>query len=171
MRVAQPAVEPNKKARTPRSPGMIQSQFRAQHDVSPNACGPGAHTDPGIITIVLQNEVQGLQVRHGEEWVDVKPVPGGLIVNIGDFLQIVSNGEYKSVRHRVLANGNKEPRISIVTFFNLVKWREDGKYGPLPELLTPEKPAIYRDFTIEEFCENFYSKELDSKSFVQKTKL
>ncbi|CAA0837834.1 1-aminocyclopropane-1-carboxylate oxidase homolog 4 [Striga hermonthica] len=50
--------------------------------------GIKAHTDPGIITIVLQNEVQGLQVRHGEEWVDVKPVPGGLIVNIGDFLQV-----------------------------------------------------------------------------------
>ncbi|KAK6147225.1 hypothetical protein DH2020_018137 [Rehmannia glutinosa] len=129
------------------------------------------HTDPGIITVLLQNEIQGLQVKHGDEWVDVKPIPGGLIVNIGDFLQIVSNGEYKSVQHRVLANASREPRISIVTFINLVKWRDSDSYGPLPELLTPEKPAIYRDFTRQEFLENFYSKGLDSKSLVEKIKL
>ncbi|KAK6139956.1 hypothetical protein DH2020_026332 [Rehmannia glutinosa] len=129
------------------------------------------HTDPGIITVLLQNEIQGLQVKHGDDWVDVKPIPGGLIINIGDFLQIVSNGEYKSVQHRVLANAAKEPRISIVTFINLVKWRDSGSYGPLPELLTLEKPAIYRDFTRQEFLENFYSKGLDSKSLVEKIKL
>ncbi|KAL0374844.1 UNVERIFIED_CONTAM: 1-aminocyclopropane-1-carboxylate oxidase11 [Sesamum radiatum] len=130
--------------------------------------GITAHTDPGIITVLLQNEIRGLQVKHGDEWVDVKPVPGGLIVNIGDFLQIVSNGEYKSVEHRVLANALKQPRISIVTFFNVMKWRESDRYGPLPELLTPDKPAVYRDFSIQEFHENFYSKGIDTKSLIQK---
>ncbi|CAA2960345.1 1-aminocyclopropane-1-carboxylate oxidase homolog 4-like [Olea europaea subsp. europaea] len=129
------------------------------------------HTDPGIVTVLLQNQIQGLQVKHENQWVDVKPVPGGLIVNIGDFLQIVSNGEYKSVQHRVLANSSMESRISIVIFFNLAKWRESGKYGPLPELLTPEKPALYRDFTAQEFNQNFYSKGFDSKSFIEKIKL
>ncbi|KAK4419405.1 1-aminocyclopropane-1-carboxylate oxidase4 [Sesamum alatum] len=133
--------------------------------------GITAHTDPGIITVLLQNEIQGLQVKHGDEWVDVKPVPGGLIVNIGDFLQIVSNGEYKSIQHRVLANGCKQPRISIVTFFNLLRWPESDRYGPLQELLTPEKPAIYRDFSRQEFLNNFYGKELDSKSLIEKIKL
>ncbi|KAI3471798.1 hypothetical protein Pfo_028451 [Paulownia fortunei] len=103
------------------------------------------HTDPGIITVLLQNEIQGLQ--------------------------IVSNGEYKSVQHRVLANSCREPRVSLVTFFNLTKWRESGCYGPLPELLTAEKPAIYRDFTIQEFHENFYSKGIDTKSLIEKIKL
>ncbi|KAK6139854.1 hypothetical protein DH2020_026429 [Rehmannia glutinosa] len=117
------------------------------------------HTDPGIITVLLQNEIQGLQVKHGDDWVDVKPIPGGLIINIGDFLQIVSNGEYKSVQHRVLANASREPRISIVTFINLVKWRDSDSYGPLPELLTPEKPAIYRDFTRQEFLKTFTAKD------------
>lgn len=46
------------------------------------------HTDPGIVTVLLQNQIQGLQVKHENQWVDVKPVPGGLIVNIGDFLQV-----------------------------------------------------------------------------------
>ncbi|XP_047308396.1 1-aminocyclopropane-1-carboxylate oxidase homolog 6-like [Impatiens glandulifera] len=130
------------------------------------------HTDPGIITLLLANQIGGLQVKHGDDgWVDVKPLPGGLIINIGDFLQIVSNGEYKSVQHRVLANTSKEPRISVVEFFNLTKWRDSDKYGPLSEILTDEKPAIYRDFTQEEFMQNFYSKGLDSKSLVDKIKI
>ena len=80
----------------------------------------------------------------------------------------MSNGEYKSVQHRVVANSCKEPRISIVEFFNLTKWKGDGYYGPLPELLSAEKPAMYRDFTAQEFFENFYSKGLDSKSLIKK---
>ncbi|XP_047307865.1 1-aminocyclopropane-1-carboxylate oxidase homolog 4-like [Impatiens glandulifera] len=127
------------------------------------------HTDPGILTVLLVNQIGGLQVKHGDDgWVDVKPLHGALIINIGDFLQIVSNGEYKSVQHRVLANSFKEPRISIVEFFNLAKWRDSDDYGPLPELLTDEKRAIYRDFTQQEFIQNFYGKGLDSKSLIDK---
>ncbi|KAM2453848.1 hypothetical protein PS1_014022 [Malus domestica] len=99
-----------------------------------------------------------LSLLHGNEWLDVKPVPGGLIINVGDWLQIISNGEYQSVQHRVLATSWKEARISIVIFFNLAKWREDGCYGPLPELLSPEKPPVYRDFTAQEYLENFIAK-------------
>ncbi|KAM1010373.1 hypothetical protein ACFX13_009822 [Malus domestica] len=47
------------------------------------------------------DRIGGLQVKYGDGWVDVKPVPGALVINIGDFLQIVSNGEYRSVDHRV----------------------------------------------------------------------
>lgn len=83
-------------------------------------------------------------------------------------LQIISNGDYKSVQHRVLANSRKESRISIVVFFNLAKWREDGYCGPLPELLSPHNPPIYRDFTPQEFRENFYGKGIDTKSLIQK---
>ncbi|KAL5060260.1 hypothetical protein RYX36_031864 [Vicia faba] len=129
------------------------------------------HTDPGAITLLLQNQVPGLQVEHGGEWVDVNPVHGGIIVNIGDFLQIISNGEYKSVQHRVLANSHEKSRISIVMFLNLSKWRQDGYHGPLPELVSSEKPANYRDFTQQEFIDNFYSKGIDTKSFIDKVKI
>lgn len=46
------------------------------------------HTDPGTVTVLLQDNVGGLQVKHEGEWVDVKPVHGGLIINVGDFLQV-----------------------------------------------------------------------------------
>ncbi|XVF41805.1 hypothetical protein PTKIN_Ptkin01aG0310100 [Pterospermum kingtungense] len=128
------------------------------------------HTDPATLTVLLSNQVPGLQVKHGEEWVDVKPLPGALIINIADLTQIISNGEYNSVQHRVRANSCKEPRISVVEFLNFSKWEESG-YGPLPELLSAEKPARYRQFTLADFLNNFYSKGLDSKSLVDKLKL
>ncbi|WOG93854.1 hypothetical protein DCAR_0313142 [Daucus carota subsp. sativus] len=139
--------------------------------------GITSHTDPTMITVLLQNQIQGLQVKHGEEWVDVKPLHGGLIINIGDMLQIVSNGEYKSVEHRVLANSNRESRISIVMFMNLSNsaWKESAEggkyYGPLPELLTPENPPVYRDFTLQEHLDSFYTKGLESKSLIDKITL
>ncbi|XP_059463301.1 1-aminocyclopropane-1-carboxylate oxidase homolog 4-like [Corylus avellana] len=129
------------------------------------------HTDPGVVTLLMQNDVPGLQVKHGDEWVNVDPVPGGLIINVGDFLQIISNGEYKSVQHCVRANSYKKARISVVMFFNVNKGNDDCCYGPLPELLSQEKPAIYRNFTVKEYNENFYSKGLDSKSMIEKVKM
>ncbi|OWM82543.1 hypothetical protein CDL15_Pgr002118 [Punica granatum] len=62
-------------------------------------------------------------------------------------MQIVSNGEYKSVQHQVLANNMKKTRISIVVFFNLAKWKESDGYQPLPKQVSLDRPAIYRDFT------------------------
>jgi len=132
--------------------------------------GIRSHTDSGL-TVLLQNQVGGLQVKHDDEWVDVEPLPGALTVNIGDFIQIISNDNYISVEHRVLAKASKEPRISIVLFFNVGHHTDFDYYGPLPELLSPNKPALYRKFTVPEFLESFFSKELDSKSFIQKVKL
>ncbi|KAK2973034.1 hypothetical protein RJ640_000023 [Escallonia rubra] len=86
-------------------------------------------------------------------------------------LVIVSNGEYNSVQHRVLANANKEPRISIVEFFNFGIGDGSKLYGPIPELLSLEKPALYRTFTKQEFDQNFFSKGLDSKSLVEKLRI
>ncbi|WCJ33609.1 2-oxoglutarate (2OG) and Fe(II)-dependent oxygenase superfamily protein [Euphorbia peplus] len=80
--------------------------------------GITSHTDPGVLTVLLQDQVGGLQVKHGHQWVAVKPVPGALVINIGDILQIMSNGEYTSVDHRVLANPSVDPRISVAIFFN-----------------------------------------------------
>lgn len=50
--------------------------------------GLTSHTDPGILTVLIQNQVSGLQVKHGDIWVNVEPVHGGLVVNVGDFLQV-----------------------------------------------------------------------------------
>ena len=76
--------------------------------------------------------------------------------------QIISNEEYKSADHRVLANSSDEPRVSIAIFFNPSK--REKMFGPLPELTSAEKPALYRNFTFNEFMTRFFKKELDGKS-------
>lgn len=50
--------------------------------------GLSSHTDPGVLTVLLQDHIGGLQIKHEGEWVDVKPVPGALVINIADILQV-----------------------------------------------------------------------------------
>lgn len=126
--------------------------------------GITSHTDPGALTILLQDQRGGLQVKCGAEWVDVKPVPGALVINIGDILQILSNDEYISMEHRVLANSFREPRISAAVFFN--PSNRDSLYRPFPELISPEKPTRFQEFTLTDYLRRFFTKELDGKSLV-----
>ncbi|KAF8040197.1 hypothetical protein BT93_B2431 [Corymbia citriodora subsp. variegata] len=126
--------------------------------------GLTSHTDPGVITLLLQDQVGGLQVKHGDVWVDVTPVPGALVVNIGDILQIMSNDEYKSVDHRVLANPRREPRVSIAVFCN--PSNRENEFGPFPELVSSDTPAAFRQFNLNEYMTRFFKKELEGKSLI-----
>jgi isopenicillin N synthase-like dioxygenase len=51
------------------------------------AIGTSRHSDSGFLTLLLQDEIGGLQILHEDRWVDVTPTPGAFIVNIGDLLQ------------------------------------------------------------------------------------
>ncbi|KAF3432125.1 hypothetical protein FNV43_RR26864 [Rhamnella rubrinervis] len=126
--------------------------------------GAASHTDSNILTALIQDQTGGLQVKYGGVWVDVEPIPGAIVINVGDLLQIISNDEYKSVEHRVLANSSSKPRISIATFFKPCKG--ELIYGPLPELISPEKPPLFRQFTLSEFMRKFFTKALDGKTLL-----
>ncbi|KAJ7954312.1 1-aminocyclopropane-1-carboxylate oxidase-like 1 [Quillaja saponaria] len=119
--------------------------------------GSAPHTDPGVLTVLLQDHIGGLQVKCSEGWVDVKPTPGALVINIGDLLQVISNDEYRSGEHRVLANSCREARVSVPFFFN--PSAVEDVYGPFPELISPEKPARYRHFILNEFLQKFFTKD------------
>ncbi|KAK9682150.1 hypothetical protein RND81_10G053800 [Saponaria officinalis] len=73
------------------------------------------HTDLKILTVLVADEgVPGLQVLKGDTWFDVDPLPGALIVNVADQLQVLSNGKYKSACHRVVTNKvNKRSSFGI----------------------------------------------------------
>ncbi|KAK2370362.1 2-oxoglutarate (2OG) and Fe(II)-dependent oxygenase superfamily protein [Trifolium repens] len=81
--------------------------------------GVGRHSDISTLTVLLQNQTGGRYVRapDGHGWIHMLTISGALVINIGDALQIMSNGRYKSIEHRVASNGSKN-RISVPIFTN-----------------------------------------------------
>jgi isopenicillin N synthase-like dioxygenase len=79
----------------------------------------GEHTDYGLLTILHQDDLGGLEVAVGSgerrRWVEVAPVPGGLVCNLGDMLEKATGGVYRSTPHRV-RNRADRPRLSMPCF-------------------------------------------------------
>ena len=78
--------------------------------------GVGAHKDAGLLSLLLQDEQQGLQVQVAEEWVDVTPRAGTLVVNIGEILELASDGYLRATLHRVTTPPAGRERISAAFF-------------------------------------------------------
>jgi 2,4-dihydroxy-1,4-benzoxazin-3-one-glucoside dioxygenase len=111
--------------------------------------GTAKHCDATFITVLLQDAVGGLQALLGGRWVEV--VPGALVVNVGDFLQVMSNGKFRSVEHRVVPT-DAGARVSVACFFRPAA-TSTRLYGPIVEDGTPPR---YRSFTAAEFLDAAY---------------
>ena len=59
------------------------------------------HSDSGALTVLLQDDVGGLQVEHDGQWLDVEPIAGAFVVNTGDMMQVWSNDRFTAALHRV----------------------------------------------------------------------
>ncbi|KAF3341750.1 1-aminocyclopropane-1-carboxylate oxidase 1-like isoform X1 [Carex littledalei] len=119
--------------------------------------GVRMHTDPTFITVLLQDDLGGLQVLHDGYLVDVTPVPGALVVNIGDLLKCFSNDKLKSTEHHVLAS-KRGPRISVATCITPALDSEKP-FGPLKLLLSDENPPLHQEFLIPDYVKTYLSKE------------
>jgi hypothetical protein len=75
------------------------------------------------------------------------------------------------VEHRAVVRSRDKSRVSIAVFLNPAKRGESDFYGPLPELISDDKPVHYRNFTMAEFMGTFFSKQLASKSLIDHFKL
>ncbi|KAM0869725.1 hypothetical protein ACQ4PT_040533 [Festuca glaucescens] len=101
--------------------------------------GVRPHSDSAMLTILLA-DAAGLQVLRDGQWYDVPVVPGALVVNIGDTVEVVSNGLLKSPVHKVVANAERE-RVSVAAFYTVDPERE---VEPAPELVSDERPMRYK---------------------------
>jgi isopenicillin N synthase-like dioxygenase len=81
------------------------------------AWGVGEHTDYGLLTILRQDGTGGLQVKSRSRWIDAPPIPGSFLCNIGDMLERLTYGIYRSTPHRVL-NRSQRDRLSFPFFFD-----------------------------------------------------
>ncbi|KAE8698256.1 Deacetoxyvindoline 4-hydroxylase [Hibiscus syriacus] len=99
------------------------------------------HSDSNFLTVIIQDHISGLQVLHQNQRVDISPIPGALVINIGDLLQVtlhlvkdvadvelISNDVFKSVEHRVVSR-SVGPRASAAFFFGTYHHSNTRTYG------------------------------------------
>jgi isopenicillin N synthase-like dioxygenase len=93
-------------------------RYPGESDDAPKQ-GVGAHRDGGVLTLLLVEPGKGgLQVEHEGEWIDAPPIPGAFVVNIGEMLELATDGYLKATLHRVESPKVGSDRISIPFFFN-----------------------------------------------------
>eukprot|EP00262_Sarcandra_glabra_P005979 TRINITY_DN1794_c1_g1_i1.p1 TRINITY_DN1794_c1_g1~~TRINITY_DN1794_c1_g1_i1.p1 ORF type:complete len:373 (-),score=71.95 TRINITY_DN1794_c1_g1_i1:118-1185(-) len=125
--------------------------------------GQSPHSDSVGLTLLLQvNEIEGLEIRKEGLWIPIKPLPNAFIVNIGDILEIVSNGIYRSIEHRAKVNSEKE-RLSIATFYSP---KLDKEMGPAPSLINPQRPALFKRVGVEKYFTELFTRKLQGKAFL-----
>lgn len=99
------------------------------------------HSDGTIVTFLLQDElVEGLQVEKDNQWFKVPIIPDALFINVGDQLEIMSNGMLKSAVHKVVIGKEKERTSVIMGCFP----HTDKEIGPHSELIDKEGPQLYK---------------------------
>ncbi|CAH2072920.1 unnamed protein product, partial [Thlaspi arvense] len=136
------------------------------------AVGTGRHSDINTLTLLLQEDgvsssLCARATEGGDKWIHVPPIPGAIVVNIGDVLQILSNDRYRSVEHCVAVNKFCS-RVSIPVFCGPV---HDSVIKPLPEVLENNEMARYRKVVYLDYLKGFFEKPHDGKKTIESIKL
>lgn len=125
-------------------------------DLGADRFGVGPHTDFGVLTVLCQDSVGGLQVQNADgDWIEAPPIEGALVVNVADLLARWTGGAYKSTPHRVVNSSGRE-RLSLVLAFDpdpetLIDPRE--VFGP--DYATDVEPITCGDYLIWRFGKAF----------------
>ncbi|KAL4596044.1 hypothetical protein ACB092_12G135600 [Castanea dentata] len=134
---------------------------------SENQLGQAPHYDPGLLILLLPGLSNGLQLEHHGKWINANPQPNSIVVSIADQIEILTNGKYKSVFHRVVLNNNVR-RISLPLFIGPSL---DTMVSPLPECVDEHHPPAYLVKTYKELLEANQYHEIDVKSCLKNVRL
>ncbi|CAN6172763.1 unnamed protein product [Urochloa humidicola] len=111
------------------------------------------HSDDGVLaTLLVDNDLCALQVLKDGMWYNVPTKPHSLLINIGDFVEVMSNGIFKSPVHKVVANTAKE-RISLAMFYGL---DPEHEIKPAADLLHDRRLAKYKEVKTKDYIAGFY---------------
>ncbi|KAM3216368.1 1-aminocyclopropane-1-carboxylate oxidase 2 [Capsicum annuum] len=126
--------------------------------------GLRAHTDAGGIILLFQDDkVSGLQLLKGDQWIDVPPMRHSIVVNLGDQLEVITNGKYKSVMHRVIAQKDGT-RMSLASFYNP---GSDAVIYPAPTLVEKEakdqNKQVYPKFVFDDYMKLYVGLKFQAK--------
>ncbi|GFY94934.1 hypothetical protein Acr_10g0003190 [Actinidia rufa] len=114
------------------------------------AMGIPPHTDYGLLTCLISNGIDGLQILRDGKWHNVKSLPDSILINVADQLEILSNGKCRSDRHRAVVNNNAT-RISIAMAHGP---SIDKVVGPAPELVDMEsRPSKFVPMEFKKYVE------------------
>ncbi|CAN6444615.1 unnamed protein product [Victoria cruziana] len=123
------------------------------------ALGLQAHSDMGAVTLLIQDDVGGLQALKGEDWVTVQPISDAIVVILGDQTEVMTNGIYKSAVHRAIVN-SRQARLSVATFYDPSKQK---RISAAPMLVSESNPLQYRDVLYGDYVSAWYGKGPDGK--------
>ncbi|NKC32564.1 isopenicillin N synthase family dioxygenase [Falsiroseomonas selenitidurans] len=117
-------------------------------DAALDQLGAGAHTDWGALTLLLQDDAGGLEVCNAEgQWIAARPIPGTLVVNLGDMVRRWTNDLYQSTRHRVRSSASGRSRYACAAFYSP---RRDYVVRCVPTCLPEAGPPHYAPCTTGE---------------------
>lgn len=131
--------------------------------------GLSPHSDGSAITVLQQGKGSsvGLQILKDSKWVPVRLIPNALVINVGDTIEVLTNGKYKSVEHRAVTHKDKD-RLSIVTFYAP---SYEIELGPLPELVNENNPCKYRRYNHGEYSKHYVTNKLQGKKTLDFAKI
>ncbi|KAI4370973.1 hypothetical protein MLD38_019258 [Melastoma candidum] len=136
----------------PACPDSLQALINGR-----NLVGFGEHTDPQIISVLRSNNTSGFQIclRDGS-WVSVPPDDTSLFFLVGDSFQVLTNGRFRTVKHRVLADHSRS-RTSMIYFGGPAI---NQKIRPLSSLMSEGEESLYEEFTWYEYKKSAYKSRL-----------
>ncbi|XP_025886478.1 protein LATERAL BRANCHING OXIDOREDUCTASE 1 isoform X2 [Solanum lycopersicum] len=132
--------------------------------------GLSPHSDGSALTVLQQGKCSssvGLQILKDNVWVPVQPIPNALVINIGDTIEVLTNGRYKSVEHRAVTHQEKD-RLSIVTFYAP---SYEIELGPLEELVDENNPCKYKRYNHGEYSMHYVTNKLQGKKTLEFAKI